>query len=122
MEPFFVTFALYDARIGRKISSDFHAQFNHSFVKDMCNPVGQCNYNAQSVYGEPERKKVNYSWIENPKKGIFQVKNLHTEIYLVARIERVLIGGIHKTAQPYTKKDDGSKVTDRNIKIGQIIM
>ena len=29
LEPFFVTFALYDAQIKMKISADFHAQFNH---------------------------------------------------------------------------------------------
>ena len=92
LEPFFVTFALYDAAKKKKISSDFHAQFNHSYVKDMCNPTG--NNMAMELFGEPERKKINFTWIENPKKGIFEIANPHAEIYLVARIERVLMGGI----------------------------
>ena len=84
LEPLFVTFALYDAKQKKKISSDFHAQFNHNYVKEMCNPTG--NNMMTELHGEPERKKINFSWIENPKKGIFEIANPHSEIYLVARI------------------------------------
>ena len=34
LEPFFVTFALYDAKERKKISADFHAQLNHKSVKE----------------------------------------------------------------------------------------
>ena len=41
---------------------------------------------------------------------------LKSEIYLVARIERVLLGGISKSAHPYTKKDESQKVIDGILK------
>ena len=104
LEPFFVTFALYDAQIKMKISADFHAQFNHQacfqilisdwlssntfwlpdrfenqlkYVQSMCNPIGAHNA-SKEIFGEPERKKINYTWIEKPKRGIFQVINPHS--------------------------------------------
>ena len=115
LEPFFVTFALYDAKAKRKISSDFHAQLNHKAVKEMANPVG-IQDKTNKMYGEPERKKINYSWIENPKQAIFEVHQPHDQIYLVAKVERVLQGGIQKSTAPYMKKDDSEKVVTSLLK------
>lgn len=68
------------------------------------------------MFGEPERKKINYSWIENPKQAIFQVHQPHDQIFLVAKIERVLQGGISKSTAPYMKKDDSEKVVTSLLK------
>jgi len=43
----------------------------------MSNPIGAHNA-AKEIFGEPERKKINYTWIEKPKRGIFQVINPHS--------------------------------------------
>ena len=93
LEPFFVIFSLYDAKSRRKISSDFHAQMNHKVVKEMTNPVGRQD-KGSAQYGEPERKKINYSWIENPKQAIFEIHKPHDQIFLVARVERILQGRV----------------------------
>jgi hypothetical protein len=98
LEPFFVTFALYDAKSRKKISADFHAQMNDETLKNLTNPVGINDYVSQ-MFGEPERKKINYSWIENPKQAIFDIYQPHEQIFLVAKIERVLQGSISKTSQ-----------------------
>ena len=81
----------------------------------MANPVGQHNATG-ARYGEPERKKINYSWIENPKQAIFEVHQPHDQIYLVARVERVLQGSIQKSSAPYMKKDDSEKVVSSLLK------
>ena len=38
LEPFFVTFALFDAKSRKKISADFHAQMNDEMLKNLTNP------------------------------------------------------------------------------------
>lgn len=48
--------------------------------------------------------------IFSPLKGIFSVTNPHTDIFLVARIEKVLQNGITHCAEPYIKTSDTSKV------------
>ena len=63
---------MYDAKAKRKISSDFHAQLNNDVVRDMANPVGIQDKTGE-MHGEPERKKINYSWIEKPKQEIFDI-------------------------------------------------
>lgn len=43
-------------------------------------------------------------------KGIFSVTNPHADIFLVARIEKVLQNGITHCAEPYIKTSDVNKV------------
>lgn len=35
MEPYFTRLALYDARLGRKLTEDFHFDLNHPAVRDL---------------------------------------------------------------------------------------
>lgn len=43
-------------------------------------------------------------------KGIFSVTNPHADIFLVARVEKVLQNGITHCAEPYIKTSDMNKV------------
>lgn len=46
----------------------------------------------------------------SPPQGIFSVTNPHADIFLVARVEKVLQNGITHCAEPYMKTSDVSKV------------
>lgn len=43
-------------------------------------------------------------------QGIFSVTNPHADIFLVARVEKVLQNGITHCAEPYIKTSDINKV------------
>lgn len=43
-------------------------------------------------------------------QGMFSVTCPHPDIFLVARIEKVLQGGINHCAEPYMKSSDSTKV------------
>ncbi len=48
--------------------------------------------------------------LQYPRRGVFSVTCPHPEIFLVARIEKVLQGGITHCTEPYMKSSDSSKV------------
>lgn len=44
-------------------------------------------------------------------QGIFSVTNPHADIFLVARVEKVLQNGITHCSEPYIKSSDINKVS-----------
>uniref|UniRef100_A0A8C2XF59 Dedicator of cytokinesis 10 n=1 Tax=Cyclopterus lumpus TaxID=8103 RepID=A0A8C2XF59_CYCLU len=92
IEPFFVSLALLDVREGRKVSADFHVDLNHEAVRQM---LGSCC---------------------NGTGAIFSVTNPHTDIVMVARVEKVLMGNIACGTEPYIKNTDSSKTVQKILK------
>ncbi|XP_055964457.1 dedicator of cytokinesis protein 9 isoform X14 [Sorex fumeus] len=116
VEPFFVTLSLFDIKYNRKISADFHVDLNHFSVRQMlaATPTGLVNGGGQSppaLQGLLHEAAMQY-----PKQGIFSVTCPHPDIFLVARIEKVLQGSITHGAEPYMKSSDSSKVAQKVLK------
>uniref|UniRef100_A0A672SL04 Dedicator of cytokinesis protein 11-like n=1 Tax=Sinocyclocheilus grahami TaxID=75366 RepID=A0A672SL04_SINGR len=110
VEPFFISLALFDLSKGCKISADFHVDLNPPCVREMLQeaspgtptePEGGYGYETVRVngHGLPVLQRV----------GSFSVTNPHTDIFLLARVEKVLQNGITHCAEPYIKTADISK-------------
>uniref|UniRef100_A0A8C2EIV7 Dedicator of cytokinesis 10 n=1 Tax=Cyprinus carpio TaxID=7962 RepID=A0A8C2EIV7_CYPCA len=130
IEPFFVSVSLLDIREGRKVSADFHVDLNHEVVRQMLSSSGgagdQGSDGAPQENGltSPVEKKTEdcqlsselESWLRFPKQAIFSITNPHTDIVMVARVEKVLMGNISSGAEPYIKNTDSSKTVQKMLK------
>ncbi|XP_039546684.1 dedicator of cytokinesis protein 9 isoform X4 [Pimephales promelas] len=106
VEPFFVSLSLFDVQSGRKISSDFHVDMNHPSVRELLSSSGS----PDGPRGETE------SSAQFPRQGVFSVTCPHPDIFLVARIEKVLQGGITHCAELYMKNSDSVKAAQKVLK------
>ncbi|XP_040192076.1 dedicator of cytokinesis protein 9 isoform X8 [Rana temporaria] len=115
VEPFFVTLSLFDIKANKKMSADFHVDLNHSSVRQMI-PTPQQILNGGGDFGRRIAGCVQESMLQYPKQGIFSVTCPHPDIFLVARIEKVLQGSIAHCAEPYMKSSDSAKVAQKVLK------
>uniref|UniRef100_A0A671RUR8 Dedicator of cytokinesis protein 9-like n=1 Tax=Sinocyclocheilus anshuiensis TaxID=1608454 RepID=A0A671RUR8_9TELE len=118
VEPFFVSLSLFDIQSGRKISSDFNVDMNHPSVKALLPPSGAHNRTAapdSPQAAQPTANSLTESAIQFPRQGVFSVTCPHPDIFLVARIEKVLQGGIAHCAEPYMKNSDSAKVAAQKV-------
>ncbi|XP_019060143.1 dedicator of cytokinesis protein 9 isoform X11 [Fukomys damarensis] len=115
VEPFFVTLSLFDIKYNRKISADFHVDLNHLSVRQMLAPMSPALLNGGQ--SPPALQDILHTAaMQYPKQGIFSVTCPHPDIFLVARIEKVLQGSITHCAEPYMKSSDSSKVAQKVLK------
>ncbi|KTG38073.1 hypothetical protein cypCar_00002749, partial [Cyprinus carpio] len=120
VEPFFVSLSLFDIQSGRKISSDFHVDMNHPSVKALLPPSGAQNSTAapdSPQAAHPTASSLTDSAIQFPRQGVFSVTCPHPDVFLVARIEKVLQGGIAHCAEPYMKNSDSAKASGKSQKM-----
>ncbi|XP_075774883.1 dedicator of cytokinesis protein 9 isoform X7 [Pelodiscus sinensis] len=116
VEPFFVTLSLFDIKNNRKISADFHVDLNHVSVRHMIPNVTEQLTNASDDCLHRVQDFLHESMLQYPKQVIFSVTCPHPDIFLVARIEKVLQGSITHCAEPYMKSSDSSKVAQKVLK------
>lgn len=108
--------SLFDVQNSRKISADFHVDLNHALVRQMTSgsSVGEDLHINGSDEGPLASLRQASGLAEGalryPKQGVFSVTCPHPEIFLVARIEKVLQGGITHCTEPYMKSSDSAKV------------
>ncbi|XP_047211342.1 dedicator of cytokinesis protein 9-like isoform X6 [Girardinichthys multiradiatus] len=113
VEPFYVVLSLFDVQNSRKISADFHVDLNHPMVRQMtCGHVSGSNL---EIIGDGLSEGLGLA-PHYPTQGVFSVTCPHPEIFLVARIEKVLQGGITHCTEPYMKSSDSTKVAQKVLK------
>ncbi|KAM9482210.1 dedicator of cytokinesis protein 9 isoform 2-T2 [Clarias gariepinus] len=124
VEPFFMTLSLFDVQNSRKISADFHVDLNHPLVRAMIPPhCPVTNGQAGDSPAEQARAELNgltEGALQYPTQGVFSVTCPHPDIFLVARIEKVLQGGITHCAEPYMKSSDSAKVAQKVLKNARV--
>ncbi|XP_029941192.1 dedicator of cytokinesis protein 11 isoform X2 [Salarias fasciatus] len=137
VEPFFISLALFDVSKSCKISADFHVDLNPQCVRDMLTDaaaspssdsdgggggggggggVAMVNGDSGKANGLPVLQRVPEALLRFPTQGIFSVTNPHADIFLVARVEKVLQNGIAHCAEPYIKTSDVSKTAQKVLK------
>ncbi|XP_034066451.1 dedicator of cytokinesis protein 11 isoform X3 [Gymnodraco acuticeps] len=138
VEPFFISLALFDVSKSCKISADFHVDLNPPCVKEMLTDAsgqlspssdseggggggvreggGMVNGDSAKGNGLPLLQRVSEALLRFPTQGIFSVTNPHADIFLVARVEKVLQNGITHCAEPYIKTSDISKTAQKVLK------
>ncbi|GAA6089969.1 dedicator of cytokinesis protein 9 isoform X2, partial [Tachysurus ichikawai] len=113
VEPFFIILSLFDVQNSRKISADLHVDLNHPLVRTMISP------HCSMINAEESNVQLNgltEGALQYPTQGVFSVTCPHPDIFLVARIEKVLQGGITHCAEPYMKNSDSAKVSQKVLK------
>ncbi|XP_061302218.1 dedicator of cytokinesis protein 11 isoform X1 [Pezoporus flaviventris] len=121
VEPFFLSLALFDLKNNCKISADFHVDLNPPSVRDMlmdnaassAEGTKGCSPGESLVHGVPEAS------LRYIKRGVFSVTDPHVEIFLVARVEKVLQGSITHCAEPYMKNSDPGKTAQKVHKVAK---
>uniref|UniRef100_UPI00358F78FB dedicator of cytokinesis protein 9 isoform X3 n=1 Tax=Myxine glutinosa TaxID=7769 RepID=UPI00358F78FB len=119
VEPFFLRLALFDTRHGNKLSADFHVDLNRPQLRSML--VGSCTSPVDSSGteigpAEPRTLSLSQECLRYPTQGIFSVTDPHADVFLVARVEKVLQGGIAQCAEPYVKNFDSGKTAQKVLK------
>uniref|UniRef100_A0A4W6EHU5 Dedicator of cytokinesis 9b n=1 Tax=Lates calcarifer TaxID=8187 RepID=A0A4W6EHU5_LATCA len=123
VEPFYVVLSLFDVQNSRKISADFHVDLNHPLVRQMTAGSGsgqdlQINGSRGDglLGGHRMASGLPEGALQYPRQGVFSVTCPHPEIFLVARIEKVLQGGITHCTEPYMKSSDSAKMAQKVLK------
>ncbi|KAM6949309.1 dedicator of cytokinesis protein 11 [Aplochiton taeniatus] len=144
VEPFFIVLALFDVSKSCKISSDLHVDLNPPCVREMLTEAsGLASPSSDSEGGGggegddggggrgavtngdggnrngnglPILQRVPESLLRFPTQGIFSVTNPNADIFLVARVEKVLQNGITHCSEPYIKTSDANKTAQKVLK------
>uniref|UniRef100_A0A4W5L6I1 Dedicator of cytokinesis 11 n=1 Tax=Hucho hucho TaxID=62062 RepID=A0A4W5L6I1_9TELE len=108
VEPFFISLALFDVSKSCKISSDFHVDLNPPCVREILLHLSSSSLHFSST--------PSFLSSSSLLQGIFSVTNPHADIFLVARVEKVLQNGITHCAEPYIKTSDIIKTAQKVLK------
>ncbi|NXG47736.1 DOC11 protein, partial [Psilopogon haemacephalus] len=119
VEPFFLSLALFDLKNNCKISADFHVDLNSPSVREMLLESSGAEGTKGPSPAESLMHGVPESHLRYIKRGVFSVTDPHVEIFLVARVEKVLQGSITHCAEPYMKNSDPGKTAQKVHKVAK---
>ena len=121
VEPYFITLALYDLKLNKKITEDFRADANHPIMKAVIQSLQVNSDEPNPVTDIPN------DWLAFPKQvrkiliiiglfanisifqAIFNVRHCHSDVFLVVRIETILQGSVVTSAEPYVRLNSDLK-------------
>jgi len=78
-EPFFLTFALYNAKEGKKISEDFHFDANSNEIRSMIHLTGTASHSRLTANGTPASPgtgALDVKWLELQRQASISYLNL----------------------------------------------
>uniref|UniRef100_A0A8C9VL72 Dedicator of cytokinesis 11 n=1 Tax=Scleropages formosus TaxID=113540 RepID=A0A8C9VL72_SCLFO len=121
VEPFFISLALFDLSKSCKISADFHVDLNPPCVREMlAESSAQATAEPGAAGGSCNGLPALCIPFSPCPQGIFSVTDPHADIFLVARVEKVLQNGITHCAEPYMKTSDISKNSQKVLKAARL--
>lgn len=103
IEPYYTTMFLYDAKIQKKLTENFHFDVNSKNVRPFITNNGDTKDSVNFNTDLPE--KLSNEWLLYPRQAVLSITNAHSDIFLVVRIEKVLQGGICQSTDPYIKSN-----------------
>lgn len=99
IEPYYTTLFLYDAKLGKKLTENFHFDVNQANVRPFVNRADPGGSGVKTDLPE----KLSEEWLLYPRQTVLNITNAHSDIFLVVRIEKVLQGGICQSSEPYIR-------------------
>ncbi|XP_049871737.1 dedicator of cytokinesis protein 9 [Pectinophora gossypiella] len=105
VEPYFTYLAVYDARLGRKLTENFHFDLNHDAVKDLVKDT-ECTKSLVENFSYDVKldvKQIPDEWFRSKKQVLLSVNNPHPDLFLVVRIDKILQGHVSQVLEPYLK-------------------
>ncbi|XP_073227641.1 dedicator of cytokinesis protein 7-like isoform X3 [Porites lutea] len=97
VEPIFATMALYDGRLKKKISENFHFDMNSEWCRKLV---------------KEHNPRTDISTLS--RSAIFSITYPSSDVFLVIKLEKVLQqGDISECAEPYLKDTENSKHKDK---------
>jgi hypothetical protein len=124
-ELFFVHFSLYDAKYSQKITETFTwiPNWGQYFSPSQFLNMSQHSSNMDTITLDGKTRTVkaehlNSNLLANVTKALFTIKgDLHSEIFLVARIEKLLDGSsLHASVQPYLLQQNEAQTSAAKLK------
>jgi dedicator of cytokinesis protein 9/10/11 len=110
LEPYITSVALFDAKIGKKLTENFYFDLNDAQSRRVLNCADFSLNESTELYEQYGNT--------NNNEAIFNVTVPHSDVFIVIRIEKILQGNIQQICEPYIKAHKDSKAS---IKLAKLV-
>ncbi|EFA75991.1 DOCK family protein [Heterostelium album PN500] len=116
-EPFYCSLYLYDIAKKARISEVFHFDFNNEKTEKLLGGVGNSSLTGSSNNANNKNSQATNNVVKDEinraKRALFNVGKSSQDIYLVLKVEKILMGDIDDQAEPYIKLNLKDKEKDK---------